>query len=156
MFHYMDHVRSLKTQGYDCHKYDVTYRRLHVSDPILYPFAREMLSLQMKCTSAFQPRLPASNRPTDQTGIFQAESSWTIAGYNKQDISFPVGTCWGFSMEMYVMGASGPTHKCCYCQDAHPGSKCSSIQLMGNSMETSHDIKATAQHAKKSAYRKSQ
>ena len=63
LFHYMNHIRYLKRQGFDWVKYDQSFRHLHASGPLLYPFGRELVQLQLQCT----PPLSANSQPYSAT-----------------------------------------------------------------------------------------
>ena len=130
MFHYMDYVRFLHTQsGYDWAKYDMSFRKLHASDPQEYPFDRDMIDLQMRCEKK-KERVAQGYSGSNQYSVRQEGKPRSDTGYStpysrNSEPPFPYGTCWAFQRGQNCPGCDWPdTHKCCHCQGAHPGSKC--------------------------------
>lgn len=123
LFHYLEHIRSLNTTGYDWSKYDQAFRKLHASNPNLYPFDRDLVVLQLKC----QTKNPSVDSYKKQES--KRPSNFQSPQYKKKERiepPFPFGTCWTFQRGEYCSGCEWKEgHKCCYCGGKHAGSRCS-------------------------------
>ena len=140
LFHYMDHIRSLKFLGYDWVKYDTSFRKLHASNPHMYPFAVDCLQLQMKCTLpvAQYNRQQQNSRSTAKA---TKTSSSQYPGSKHTYLSeppFPFGTCWIFQRGNYCNGQCNwpNSHQCCFCSGDHPGQFCKSRNSQGNQQQS--------------------
>ena len=146
LFHYLEHIRKLKDRGIDWSKYDISYRKLHASNPSLYPFGRDLIQLQMECSPSVSTR-HYTQPPANQSQLARYKSSpWVTSGrsqptnlrpqyhnssqntrYSTRDPPpFPMGTCWIYQNGKTCSGGCHwpDTHKCCYCAGNHPGIQC--------------------------------
>ncbi len=136
LFHYMEHIRILKSQGYERAKCDTSYRKLHATNRSHYPFDRDLVQLQIECSLIHFPcqlsiRLSQSFRPKPSSSSGKAPSSQYKSNmYKSQKAThpFPYGTCLAYQgSNACTIGCLRPdTHHFCYCSGNHPGIKCAS------------------------------
>lgn len=119
LFHYMDHIRFLAANGYDWERYDITFRRLHESDPNRYPFTRDLVNLQLNCAPSNPLATPKPPQPKPARPPYKSNQ------YDRNQPPFPFGTCWTYQFGKKCSGCDWPEeHKCCYCGGDHGGISC--------------------------------
>ncbi len=144
LFHYLDYVRYLNTQGYDWQSYDTQYRKLHEDNPKLFPFYREYYSLAFKCEKRARTETETVPRPKPSYDYSQQQQ------YNNQQPRYrprnrqpfrassyrtavpddapedPYGYCWVFNRGQQCQGCEFPRgHTCWWCDGRHAGVRCS-------------------------------
>lgn len=123
LFHYLEHIRSLLTTGYDWAKYDQMFRKLHATNPTQYPFNRDLPTLMLKCQMKTHSSEPQKKFDNKRPSTSQSDQ-WPKK--DRLEPPFPLGHCWTFQRGEFCSGCKWREgHKCCYCGGAHPGIKCS-------------------------------
>ena len=127
LFHYMNHIRYLKRQGFDWVKYDQSFRHLHASGPQLYPFGTELVQLQLQCTPPFQQTVNHTQtrgplpRPKYDNASLEAKYA-----RGPRETPFPPGTCWKYQRGSDCDSGCNwaHTHHCSDCKGNHPTVRC--------------------------------
>ena len=126
LFHYMDHIRQMKDNGFDWLKYDESFRKIRSSNVAKYPFHKDLVQLQMKCTQIPQPNAQSFGNKTNRPSQPSSKSSRAPGQSTPTPPPYPYGTCWMYQNGAHCDGNCRwpDTHQCCYCFGKHPAVRC--------------------------------